>query len=305
MGQPIADRSQSLFTRRGFLLSAAASLGLGLAAVAGASFIRSRPPRKRAKPAPNFFEQVTPEAGIDTGVTFGDAIPRLIAAGALDPQKLKLSTRSSPAWVARLLAAPSTERIVFTRDTAPYLVNLLWPLGLANRARFNNESPINTKNLSGFASTGGWTLGRETDGSVYFNKVAAVPLTEKQEILALGIAQHSFRPCCDNSTYFQDCNHGSALLGLIELAVSQGMTSAAAYRIALAANAYWFPEQYAKTALYFWSFEHRPWNYIPPDGILGANFSSLSGWKRNVNFRLVTAGIELFANPRGQPACGI
>lgn len=153
---------------------------------------------------------------------------------------------------------------------------MLWPLGLANRAGF---SPINTNHLSGFASTSDWTLGRETNGSVYFNKVEAVPLTERQEILALAIAQNSFRPCCDNSTYFQDCNHGSALLGLIELAVSQGMTSAAVYRIAPAANAYWFSDQYAKTALYFWSFEHRRWNYIAPDRILGADFSTLSEWK--------------------------
>ena len=297
MPQSVTEKSPRPVTRRGFVMMLGASLGL--AHTVGAQTVGSW------KPKFNFHAQMTSTEGFDTGVSFGDSIQRLIAAGALNPERLKSSSKGLPAWVDRLLAAPSTEPIVFTRDTAPYLVNLLWPLGLANRARFNAESPINTEQLSGFASTGGWTLGREIDGSVYFNKVAAVPLTEKQEILALGIAQHSFRPCCDNSTYFQDCNHGSALLGLIELAVSQGMRSAAIYRIALAANAYWFPAQYAKTALYFWSFEHRPWNYIAPDRILGANFSSLSGWKRNVNFRLVTAGIDLFANPRGQPACGI
>lgn len=29
--------------------------------------------------------------------------------------------------------------------------------------------------------------------------------------------------CCGNSTYFPDCNHGAAMLGFIELAVSQGL----------------------------------------------------------------------------------
>ena len=31
-----------------------------------------------------------------------------------------------------------------------------------------------------------------------------------------------YRPCCDNATHFPDCNHGMAMLGLLELMAAQG-----------------------------------------------------------------------------------
>ncbi len=296
MPETFTDIFHSAFTRRAFVLSLPAALGLSRSVRAETS---------PWTPKLDVFAQVTPEAGINTGVAFGDSIQKLIAAGALDPHKLKRSTNRLPDWVERLLTEASTEPIVFTRATAPYLVDLLWPVGLANRVAFNEKSPINTVSIANFASTGGWTLGREPNGDVYFNKVDAVRMTERQETAALDVATNCFRPCCDNSTFFQDCNHGSALLGLIELAASQGATAEAIYPMALAANAYWFPDQYAKTALSFWSFERRWWSDIAPRRLLGADFSSLSGWQRNVNLRLRRTGIDLPPDPRGQPACGI
>lgn len=113
----------------------------------------------------------------------------------------------------------------------------------------------------------------------------------------------TYRPCCDNSTFFQDCNHGSALLGLLELAASQGATSEDLYRIALVANSYWFPENYAKTALYFLHFEHKNWREVDPVRVLGADFSSASGWRQNVDARLQEAGVSLPGAPGGQSGC--
>ncbi len=238
-------------------------------------------------------------------MSFGDSLQKLIAAGALDPGKLRSLSKGLPDWVERLLAAPSMEPIVFTRDRAPHLVNLLWPLGLSNRANFNRRSALNSGSLSSFASTGGWTLGHDPNGAAYFNKVDAVPMTDGQETLVLGIAKSSFRPCCDNSTFFQDCNHGSALLGLIELAVAQERSAAAVYRIALAANSYWFPNEYTKTALSFLHFEGRFWNEVEPKRVLGAEYSSLSGWERNVEAPLMRANVNLPAKPGAQPGCAI
>ena len=256
-------------------------------------------------PAAELYEQVLPEKGVNTEVAFGDAIQKVIAAGALDPEKLR--ARGMPRWVERLLAAPSPWPIVFTRDRAPHLVNLLWPIGLSNRAVFNRGSPINTAGLRGFASTGGWTLGRAPNGGRYFNAVEAVPLTDRQAFLALAVATNTFRPCCDNSTFFQDCNHGSALLGLIELAVSQGATADAVYRIALAANSYWFPREYARTAQYFSHFENRAWKRVPAPQVLAAAYSSLSGWRQNVEAPLREAKVLLPADPRtgSEAGCGI
>lgn len=260
-----------------------------------------------AKPAPDLYEEVVPQRGFDTGVTFGDALQKVIAAGALDPEKLRAHDQALPHWVERLLDGRSEERILFTRERASYLVQLLWPIGLSNRAVFNRQSPINTDHLSGFASTGGWTLGRATDGAAYFDKIDAVPLTDRQAFLALAVATNTFRPCCDNGTFFQDCNHGSALLGLIELAVSQGRTADAVYRIALAANAYWFPEQYARTAQYFSHFEGRSWQRVSAPVVLGASFSTLSGWKQHVDAPLWAAKVVPPVDPRAPPeaACGL
>lgn len=292
--------------RRVIFLGAAGTIATSaeLAAMAIRRSVRLRP---AAKPVPNIYEQVVPENGIDTGVTFGDALQKVIAAGALDPEKLRTQGRALPDWVERLLAGPLEEPIVFTRERAPYLVNLLWPIGLSNQAVLNDSSPINTDRLSGFASTSGWTLGRTPNGSAYFDAVDAVRLTDRQVFLALAIATDTFRPCCDNSTFFQDCNHGSALLGLIELAVSQGRTADAVYRIALAANSHWFPEQYARTAQYFSHFENRPWKRVSAPLVLGAPFSSLSGWKQHVDAPLWRAKIAPPVDPRAQleAACGL
>lgn len=302
----LSDQVKRGLTRRRVILLAAAGT-IGLSAEFGATAIRrSGRTRAVAKLATDVYEQVVPEKGIDTGVTFGEAIQKVIAADALDPEKLRAQRHPLPHWVERLLTDPSEEPIVFTRDRAPYLVNLLWPIGLSNRAVFNSESPINTDHLSGFASIGGWTLGRAPNGSAYFDAVDAVPLTDGQAFLALAIATNTFRPCCDNNTFFQDCNHGSAVLGLIELAVAQGMTADAVYQLALAANSYWFPEQYARTAQYFSRLQNRSWTRISSPLVLSATLSSLSGWKQHVDAPLWQAGLSPPVNPSARPeACGL
>jgi len=227
----------------------------------------------------------------------------LAAAGAIDPAKRRDDAGALPDWVERALSAPSDESIVFSRRTAPYLLDLLWAVGFANKAAFNAESPIATARLPSFASAGGWSLGRREHGYVYFDSVEAVPLTEEQRNLVVEVARAPYRPCCDNSTFFQDCNHGSAMLGLIELAASQGATADALYRIALTANAYWFPENYARIALYFARFELTPWREVDPRLILSRRFSSISGWSRNVAAPLRRAGLEPLAASDDQQGC--
>lgn len=66
----------------------------------------------------------------------------------------------------------------------------------------------------------------------------------------LGIA-HIFRPCCGNSTAFPDCNRGMAVLGLLELLLSQGATEDELYEAARVFNAYAFSETYITLAAYF------------------------------------------------------
>jgi hypothetical protein len=249
------------------------------------------------------IEQVIPKAGIPTGVAFEDSMQKLIAAGVIDPDKFRASSQELPTWVERLLIAPSADPILFNQETAPYLVSLLWPIGLSNKAAFNEDSPVNSLSIPSFASTGGWTLGRQPNGYVYFNQVEAVRMTAHQQAMVLAVARATYRPCCNNSTFFQDCNHGSALLGLLELAASQGATLKGLYGLALTANSYWFPDNYAKTALYFSHFHRKSWHDIDPKLILSAVYSSGSGWESNVNSRLRRANVTLPGISNEQQGC--
>jgi hypothetical protein len=290
-------------TRRQFLVLSAACSLCGVAnATEYAPFGPSESFRFVA-PMPNVAEEVTPKAGIPTGIAFGDSIQKLIAAGVIDKEKFRGTKKDLPQWVERVLAAPSDDPIVFSDQTASDLVDLLWPVGLANKTTFNDKSPLNTPFIPGFASTGGWNASRAENASVYFNKVEAVTLSDEQQAMVLDVASNSFRPCCDNSTLYQDCNHGSALLGLLELAASQGATRLGLYGVALTANSYWFSDNYAKTALYFAHFQHASWRNIRPDLVLGPDYSSLSGWEKNVDERLDQANLTLPGQTKAQKAC--
>lgn len=297
-----------LISRRHFVVGLTASFGLGAVIGFAESQLRKHVFGSPFTPFWGVLDQVIPPDGIRTTVTFGSSVQELIAAGAIDPEKLRAAYGSKPGmpgWLAKLIVAPSSEPIILSMDTAPHLLNLLWPLGLSTRTRLNEKSPLNTKELPSFASTGGWTLGRQPNGAAYFNKVASVSLTDKQEEKVQEVAMATFRPCCDNSTFFQDCNHGSALLGLIELGAAQGMTSAQLYRLSLDANTLWFPNQYVKTALYFALFEGREWNSVDPRLILGRPFSTLSGWQQNVNAPIQLANFLPPTARMTQAGCGI
>jgi hypothetical protein len=189
------------------------------------------------------------------------------------------------------MSTPSHAPILLTRENAHVHVNLLWGLGLANRMKTNSESSLNGPGGSRFASTGGWKLGREENGGVYFNRFAIVALTPQQEALVTRVARNTFRPCCNNSTFFQDCNHGSALLGLLALGAMQGLNEDELYREAVAFNSFWFPHHYAHTALYFKAVRNTEWRNADPRKVMSADFSSAGGWHANVDRELQQRGL--------------
>jgi hypothetical protein len=297
--------------RRRFVLALGTSFGLGALSVLWGRRLLNHFLGSPFAPFWPVLDQVVPPGGIKTSVSFSDSIQRLIAAGALDPHKLRAkyfryrSSSQMPGWLDGLLTASSSDPIDFSIETAPHLINLLWPLGLSTRLQLNEKSPINTASLASLASTGGWTLGREPNGAAYFNKVASMAISQEQEQRVYEVATTTFRPCCDNSTFFQDCNHGSALLGLLELGAAQGKSVDELYRLALAANAYWFPEQYVKTALYFALFEGTDWSRLDPRRVLGPRFSSLSGWQGNVNGPIQFASFLSNTTRMTQRSCGV
>lgn len=231
--------------------------------------------------------RLLPPEGKAVSVVFKDALTKLVEAGVIDLEKWNTlySKRrmEAPDWIATALLSPSDHPLQFDTTSAPFLLNLLWALGISNKTGFNEQSPLRGERLPNFASTGGWRLGRENNGAAYFNQVANIPLNEEQEQLVFAMAKDIYRPCCNNSTFFQDCNHGSAMLGLLELGASQGKREAELYAIALTANTYWFPGSYLAIVRYFEEMQvNRKLEDVPPRELLSSFFSSARGFKTNV-----------------------
>lgn len=249
---------------------------------------------------------VLPWAGDTSRIALGDCIVRCVAEGALDRNKyvaLWGGAYSIPAaWLA-LLERRVDEPIHLTTGNAANLVDLLWPVGLSNHIAANSKSPIVGPDLDNFASTGGWTLGKGDSGGQYFDKFAIIDLTPAQEALAVRVAETTFRPCCDNSTFFQDCNHGSALFAVLQLGAAQGLDEDALYREALVFNSYWFPDTYVATALYLKAIQQVDWRSVDPRQIMGAAYSTASGWYQNI-WQPLQAHPDLFPPPSNNVNCG-
>ena len=204
-------------TRRNFggLLAAASLLQLiGRANANPHVPLTRRPPKKEYPLFDEATANVVPTAGFQSRVSLRDSIVRLVGKGVIDREKflaLQKYNGALPPELLKIMEKPSGKPIHLTRENASHYVNLLWPAGLSNHLDANKESPLVGPDLSNFASTGGWTLGKEPNGGSYFNKFPIIELSPKAEALAVHIAKSTYRPCCGNSTFFQDCNHGSAL----------------------------------------------------------------------------------------------
>ncbi|KKQ07333.1 MAG: hypothetical protein A3A96_03950 [Candidatus Zambryskibacteria bacterium RIFCSPLOWO2_01_FULL_39_39] len=143
-------------------------------------------------------------------------------------------------------------------------------------------------------------------------------LTLEQQALVDKVSRGIYRPCCNNSTHFPDCNHGMAMLGLLELLASQGASEQKMWKAALAVNSYWFPDTYTIIANYM-KAKGVEWQDVNPQEILGRNYSSASGYAKissqvapsaqrgSSNGCGVDAGQPIQAAPqqRQQNGCGI
>lgn len=249
---------------------------------------------------------VVPEGGFQSRIALKDAVLQLIDHTVIDRGKFFALARQRgvpPPELSTVLSEPSDRPILLTRRNAGEYVNLLWPIGLSNFMAGNVESPVNGNSLFDLASTGGWKLGGAENGGTYFNAFPIVRLSEEQEHLVIRVAKSTYRPCCNNSTFFQDCNHGSALLGLLQLGASQGLGEADLYREALAFNSFWFQDQYVRTALYFKVLKGAEWPDMDPAVVLGVRYSTLTYWQKNIERPLATIP-DLIPPPEDGANCG-
>ena len=247
-------------------------------------------------------ESILPTAGVILPVRWGDLGKQMVDAGVIDGAKFEAVYTQRGGLddtTKKLLYGTDNGALVINAQNSGVLLNLLWALGLGNKNEILEKGPMQDKQYGGadrFASTGGWTLAK---GNVmnHYSKHALMTLTPDQQALVARASKNIYRPCCGNSTYFPDCNHGMAMLGLLELMAAQGVSEAQMYKTALAVNAYWFPDTYIAIAKYF-AKRNVAWANIDPKEVLSATYSSAPG------YRQILSEVEP-STPKGGGGCGV
>ncbi len=244
-------------------------------------------------------QQKTSE-GIVLPVLWGDLGVQMVNAGVIDAERFEAIYANRGGLTKEtkeLLYAKNNGNLKITSENSGIILNLLWALGLGAKNNILETGPM-TKygDVGNFASTGGWTIAK--GGAMdHYSKHVFFTLTPEQQALVENVSKNIYRPCCDNPTYFPDCNHGMAMLGLLELMASQGVSEKEMYKTALAVNSYWFPEEYSTIARYF-SSKNQTLSAIDPKEILGLNYSSVSGFRR-------IASLVPQVKSRGGSGCGL
>ena len=219
--------------------------------------------------------------GVELPVKWDNLGVQMIDAGVIDKTKFE-SLYAGRGGLSeadqKLLSSGNNGNLVINSENSGVMLNMLWAFGLANKNPIIENGPMMDRQYGGagnFASTGGWTLAKG-NAMDHYSMHSFVKLTLEQQALVERVAKNIYRPCCNNSTYFPDCNHGMAMLGLLELMASQGVSEADMYKVALQVNTLWFPGQYEAIKT-FTTSQGVDWNTVDPKKILGADYSSASG----------------------------
>jgi hypothetical protein len=238
---------------------------------------------RQGKELAQLYEQVNPKDGYDLSVSYGDLGPRLVASGMISYDAIAAlyenSGRPLSAEQTEILKNGSDREIVMDAENAHFLLNFFWAVGLANRNPILTEGAMVQQSegqVERFASTGGWTLASKPITELYAS-MDLIPLTAEQQKLVEEVAAAVYRPCCNNHTLFPDCNHGMAMLGILELMASRGATADEMFEAAKYVNAYWFPQQTLETALYLKSSEGIDFEDANAKLVVGDQFFSASG----------------------------
>lgn len=231
-------------------------------------------------------QQIHPAGGYALSVPYGDLGPRMMAAGVFSDEAFAAIYENSGSPLTpeqiEILRSGSEAEIVITEQNAHFLLNFFWAVGLANDNPILTSGPMVEQSegqVERFASTGGWSLATRPVRDIYAS-MNLVPLTAEQQTLVEEVAASVYRPCCDNHTLFPDCNHGMAMLGILELMASKGATVDEMFEAAKYINAYWFPDQALETAIYLQLTENTDFASADPLRVVSAEFSSGSGSAR-------------------------
>lgn len=230
--------------------------------------------------------QVNPANGYPVAAHFNDMGPKMAAAGVFDFTDFELLYRQAnqplnQQQLAVLKQGNDDSPIVFNQQNAYFLLNYFWAVGLSNKNAILDSGPIQEYSkgkIESIASTGGWSLAKKKLSEIY-SKLPLIPLTIGQQKNLEEAAKAVYRPCCDNPTHFPDCNHGMAMLGLMELMSSQNATVEQMLEAAKHANAYWYPNQTVEQAIFFKATTGQNYSDIDARVLLGSKYSSGSGFQ--------------------------
>lgn len=229
-------------------------------------------------------EAVAPYEGVALPVSWGNLGARLVSVGAIDAARFTALYEGQGTFSDEyrdLLLGENNGRLKMTRANAGYLLNLFWALGLASKNPILDTGEMTDRAYGGaenFASTAGWTMaaGNAMD---HYSRHMFFPLSAEQQSLVDKVSRGIYRPCCGNSVHFPDCNHGMAMLGLLELMASQGVSEKDMWETALAVNSYWYPDTYLTIAAYLGQ-KGIGWDEASPEEVLGSAYSSSSGYAK-------------------------
>lgn len=259
-------------------------------------------------------EKVLPTAGVTLPITWGDLSKKLVSVGVIDGEKFKALYTNRGQFTEeyqKLLSGDNKEKLKITEENAGYLLNLFWALGLSNGNPILDSGEMADKAYGGagnFASTGGWTMavGNPMD---HYSRHMFFNLTPEQQALVDKMSRGIYRPCCDNSTHFPDCNHGIAMLGLLELMASQSVSEQDMWKMALTVNSYWFPDTYLTIATYMKEKKSVDWQNVNSQEMLSMSYSSASGYAKIASQVIAPSssksGNGCGVDVRPQSGCGI
>ncbi len=307
---PSVEHDGSSFQRTKEDVLLPASIIVAAALIAGAWIYTGGLEQRRERVLPQeqgslnaLEEAVAPSEGVVLPVVWKDMGVQMVRAGVIDKEKFEKLYEGRGGvgeYEKNLLQGTENGNIKITPENSGILLNLFWALGLGTKNDILEKGPMRDLRYGGaggFASTGGWTLS-EGNAMDHYARHPFIVLTNEKQSVVERVSKNIFRPCCDNSTYFPDCNHGMAMLGLLELMASQGVSEEEMYRVALQVNAYWFPDTYLTIGTYMKN-NGIDWKDVDPQEILGINYSSVSGYAR------IAAQVAEPQQERGENGCGV
>jgi len=315
LSQPSAPRRRQDLrrgTRPWWLLIAILTYVVGLASGYGI-WGRKATSEQAVQAAPTEYvalvEQINPKDGYVLPIEFGDLGPQMMAAGVFDrDQFIQVYQQANQPLTDNqmsMLDGTHSGPVVMNSENAYFLLNFFWGLGLSNNNPVLDSGAIQESGqngVEGFASTGGWTLATRPIKEI-FSSSKHIVLTAEQQGRLEEAAAAVYRPCCDNPTHFPDCNHGMAMLGLLELMASQNASLDEMLEAAKYVNAFWYPQQTLEQAVYFQKTDGKAYQDVDASLILGRQYSSQSGFKQ-IHQVLETNG-WLPQAPSGGGSCGV